>query len=42
MPDQGIIDLNKLINSKLTQINPILMPEFLFIMNPHVFNENLI
>ena len=42
MPNQGTINLNNLINLKLNQLNPLLMPEYLFIQNPNVLNENLI
>ena len=37
----GNVNLNYMINTKLNQLNPIIMPEYLFFMNPVVLNENL-
>ena len=41
MATSGNVNLNHMINTKLNQLNPIIMPEYLFLMNPEVLNENL-
>ena len=40
--NQGILNLKNSINTKMNEINPILMPQYLFFMNPHVLDKNLI
>ena len=41
MPINGYVNLKSLLNIKLNQLNPIVMPEYLFFQNHDATRENL-